>query len=685
MKITNIIPALFFILVSQMTYGQISVKIQEMQKMPNDTAKVEALIEIAKDYADGTLDSAYFYANQAEQLANQLNYTRGKIHVKMVYATEHFYKGEFPEAMTLLTEAIEDAEKNGYNRLIVGCKLLLGNVHAKQQNFDEALRSYRDGLAICQVTNNKETMASLYTSIGITKRLMGELDSALIYYEKVLVIQEEELHDSVTLAAVYNNIGSIYYYQGDYLTTEKYIQKALAINRATGNTRFELINLANLGAIWGESGGNLVKSIDYFNQAIVLAQERGEKETLSNFYREISQAYYKHGKFQNAYDHLLLANTYRDSVYGEKKQAQILELEAQYETRKIQDSLRMKEQDLDIALANEEAAEQKASKTVWQLIGSGVLTLFVLVILIFVYRNSKQQKRINQMLTEKNEEINQQKLIIEEKNTELTDSITYAKRIQTALLPSENSMKEVLGDHFLLFKPKDIVSGDFYWIKKNGSKKIFTVADCTGHGVPGAMVSMLGYDTLEKVVLNAPDSSAEFLNQVNHEMISALSSRDGQGENQIKDGMDIGLCSLEDYVLDFCGANNGCYIIRSSNLPVPENSDEMTITDHGDYKLIELKPNKRPIGFHHTEGDFQSLRIKVHPGDQIILFSDGYADQFGGDKGKKMKSSTFREILLKNASNSMAETHQELEAFLVNWMGSFDQLDDITVLGIVVD
>lgn len=662
----------------------------EILAMPNDTAKVEALLEYTKNMSEQDMDSAKYYLSKAELLATRINYHRGLVGVMLVKGTLAWHEGDFITAKTLLMEADREASKNNFINLMAANKLLLGNVYARTGDYTNALRTYRQGLDICKTTSNYTTASSLYISIGITKRLSGELDSAEYYYRHVLKIQEEQLHDSMAMASIYNNIGSLYFYQGDYITTEKYLLKALEINRLSGNRRYEMINLANLGGVWGNPDGNLTKAMQYFKQAVNIAEERNAKSDLFEFYKNMADINYNFHEYKQAYDYLLLSNQYRDSAYSESQKAQLVELDKKYQTEKIQDSLHMNQQELDITLARESEAEAKASRKAWQLTASLALTVLTLGLLFYVYRNSKKQKQLNSLLIEKNEEINLQKIIIEEKNIELTDSITYAKRIQSALLPSQKKLNDVLGSHFIFFKPKDIVSGDFYFVYKSGQKKYFSVADCTGHGVPGAMVSMLGYESLSKIVASPNLDAAQILDQLNITLIEALSNKDSL-QDDIKDGMDISFCILENYSLSFCGANNGAYIIRKSEAQI-EKKNNMKVRQFGSYQFIELLACNRPIGYYTGNTKFSETTFTLLPGDMLYLYTDGYADQFGGENlpagkvgGKKLKTSRFKEELTKMVSLSPPEQCQYLTNFMQKWQGQFDQLDDMTVMGILIN
>lgn len=669
--------------------AQLQKNYLKLTQSGNDTAKVNALNFLAKYHINVDQDSGRFYVEKALTLAEKLNYPKGLGQAHLTLGILESDIGNYPEGLDHILKAIEIAEKTEDHHLLAGCKLNLGNFYFKTGDIDKALETYRNGLDICNQYGLYYTQASLYSSIGMGLKMKGELDSALIYYEKVLDIQYNSLHDTVIIAAVYNNIAALYYQKGDLMTAENYLVKSYEINEATGNQRYMLMNLSNLGGLCGHPNGDLKKSTEYFERAIVMAKEMRSNEALESIYKSMSEVHYNHFKFKDAYDYLHLSLIYKDSILGEDKQTQIMAISEKFQTKQFQDSLRIKEQELALSQSNEEAANLKASKSTWQLLGAIFLLLCILVVLFFVYRNSKNQKRINALLQEKNDEINHQKLEIEEKNTELTDSINYAKRIQQALLPSPQYMNKVLGDHFLIFKPKDIVSGDFYWVKQVGNKICFAVADCTGHGVPGAMVSMLGYETIEKVSGQLSDNAAHFINQVNESLIHSLTSKNEDTistENQVKDGMDLSLCIVSDKdQVSFCGANNECYIIRSNDQTMPDEDDGLKLIRGEKHTVIELKATKRPVGLFDSQNEFRASRLKLLKGDQFYLFSDGYADQFGGDKGKKMKTSTFRENLLKCAHMSMTAQKEYLENYLASWQNNFDQLDDITVLGVKVE
>jgi len=259
--------------------------------------------------------------------------------------------------------------------------------------------------------------------------------------------------------------------------------------------------------------------------------------------------------------------------------------------------------------------------------------------------------------------IEEQRKILEEKNQEITDSINYAKKIQDALIPSPEEFKAHFKEAFVVFKPKDIVSGDFYWATKKGNKIFYATADCTGHGVPGGFMTMLGISFLDEIINEKNISNpAEALNMLRDRIIATLKQTGTAGES--KDGMDIALCCLDTdtHVLSYAAANNSVYLLREN-------------------KLEEYKPDKQPCGFHHQIKPFTPHTLQLNPGDCIYTFSDGYADQFGGEKGKKFKYKKLEELLI-SSNKDFGVQKKLLDKTFDDWKGNLEQVDDILLIGI---
>jgi len=282
---------------------------------------------------------------------------------------------------------------------------------------------------------------------------------------------------------------------------------------------------------------------------------------------------------------------------------------------------------------------------------------------ITAQRDSLEEQR--NMLSEANANLASAYKEIEEQKRHIEDSIHYAKRIQNAILPPDEFVRDNLKEHFIFYLPKDIVSGDFYWLSKKGGKVLIAAVDCTGHGVPGAFMSIVGHDQLNySVNVVGARSPAEILNALNKGVTRTL--RQSRTEISVKDGMDIALCSIdfEKKKLEYAGAFNPLYLIRNN-------------------ELQEFKADRMPIGIYHgKETAFSNNEIKLQKGDCLYIFSDGYIDQIGGDKGKKFLSKTMKKILLSIHKESMPKQKEILNHTLNQWMGRYQQVDDILVIGI---
>ncbi|NQX97767.1 MAG: SpoIIE family protein phosphatase [Flavobacteriales bacterium] len=296
----------------------------------------------------------------------------------------------------------------------------------------------------------------------------------------------------------------------------------------------------------------------------------------------------------------------------------------------------------------------------------------------------KEKAILEEKVEERTEEVVQQSKELERKNKDIIDSITYAKRIQDAILPTGEMFTQQLSDTFILFKPKDIVSGDFYWLTNKDNKSLFAAVDCTGHGVPGAFMSIVGYNLLDKIVGEYGTTEPhKILNELNKGVSDTL--RQELDSDTIKDGMDISLCTFDKKtgVLEYAGAYNPLYIISDKKLDVINGNDiEPNMTDDKGLKLYEIKANRFPIGS-YSEGTQEFLKhsFQLNKGDTVYLFSDGYADQFGGPKGKKFRYKQFKQLLLSINDKNMEEQHKILTDSFTKWQGDLEQIDDVIVIG----
>jgi ligand-binding sensor domain-containing protein/serine phosphatase RsbU (regulator of sigma subunit) len=293
----------------------------------------------------------------------------------------------------------------------------------------------------------------------------------------------------------------------------------------------------------------------------------------------------------------------------------------------------------------------------------GVVGIFM-IIRWRTYKLVANKKELEQTVSERTIEVVQQKELVEQKNKEITDSITYAKRIQEAILPSASIIHSLLKDAFVLYKPKDIVAGDFYWLEEKNGKILLAAADCTGHGVPGAMVSVVCNNALNRTVREFDlDQPGQILNKVRDIVIETFNK---SGED-VKDGMDIAMVSIQfagdKTILEYSGANNSLFVMTGNELKV-------------------IPADKQPIGKYALTESFTNHRIELKKGDTFYIFTDGYIDQFGGDKGKKLKFQGFMNILTGIHTESMKSQKKALDDYFNQWRGNLEQVDDVCVIGV---
>lgn len=398
-----------------------------------------------------------------------------------------------------------------------------------------------------------------------------------------------------------------------------------------------------------------------YQECIPLIQELGYNATAARVYKGYSEVEFALGNVGDAYADLITFIAINDSIFKQESQKEIAKVEAlfQNERKEIQiknlNALRDAE---SIARANETQLHNR------QKIAMAFGLLIALVFSFFIWKSNKRKQKDNLIIKLQRDEMEMQKELVEEKNREIMDSITYAKRLQDAILPPVEQIRSIFKQAFILFQPKEIVAGDFYWMDEHNGKIFFAVCDCTGHGVPGAMVSVVGHNALNRCIrefnLTEPGPILDKLSTLVEETFS-------HSDNDVKDGMDISLCVYDpkSKTLKWSGANNPIWLVR-------------------DGEFQEIKGDKQPIGKFHIRKPFSSHVLEIKGNDCLYLFSDGYADQFGGEKGKKFKYAQLRELLLSIHKQNMDEQLINLKGVFQKWRGKLDQVDDVCVIGIKI-
>jgi serine phosphatase RsbU (regulator of sigma subunit)/tetratricopeptide (TPR) repeat protein len=531
----------------------------------------------------------------------------------------------------------------------LGIANTLNNIALIHQNLDEfeiSLNYFNRSLALREKLKDSLAIANSFHNIGLTYSKLKKYDLALNYYNKTLIIRKLK-NDKRGLTVTFNNIGFVYYLLKND-SSSYFFEKSLKLSEEISNLKGIAESSCNLATINLEKDNLFLAEKQAF-RAYQISKENGYIELIKRSSSCLHSIYRKNKNWKNALEMYTVFNQMKDSLEKiDNKKASFKQIISyDYEKQKAIDK---KEKEKQIALAKEKAEKQK-------LISYFVIfvLIIILVFALFIfkrYRISQKQKQI----------IEEQKIIVEEKNQEITDSISYAKRIQSAILPQEKTIKSYFPYSFILYKPKDIVAGDFYWFEVIDDTIFIAAADCTGHGVPGAMVSVVCHNALNRSIkefnLKKPN---EILNKTREIVISEFEKSD----EDVKDGMDISLCvfNLNEHKLFWSGAHNPLWILRNS-------------------EIIEFKADKQPIGKYVHAKEFTLNEIEIQKDDIIYLFTDGFQDQFGGEKQKKFRVAQMKELFLTLNKNSMDKQAEIIGNTFENWKGDNEQIDDVCIIGL---
>jgi serine phosphatase RsbU (regulator of sigma subunit) len=652
----------------------------------DDAEKYDLLCQVIDDIDD--TESKIRYCDQAIELAEKLD---------ILPALPYYMKGD----------AYLDI---GRHALAMECFTQAANYYEKNEDY--------------------RYLGRVYNSMAILYNYVGNRDNEKLYLQNASNLFEQE-KDSFSLSYTLHNLGYLNYGMGQYDTALVILTRALDIFKVSDHpdaSNSHYVCLGNMGLVHSRLSNmnkaeeflltaidTLVKLGDDFyvpefmNEYADILRQKGEiKEAINyaswalkiadspNYIRDASRLlarlYEISGRIDSAYYYQSIFIVANDSINNIESVKKIADLRTEYEVGRKQ--------------AEVDALEKKKLINNIITIGLGIILLLAIALVTLYYTSLKRSRKLtvaleerrvllekqstelkekNEELTVLNEAISSQNEQILEANEELTvlneaiskqkneilDSITYAKKIQAAMLPPEQYFQEILNDVFILFKPRDIVSGDFFWIKHVKQYVILAAADCTGHGVPGAFMSLLGISFLNEIVQRREITQAnQVLNELRKQIRNSLRQH-GQAEES-KDGIDMALCVIDqkNNTLQYSGANNPLYLIRDKN---------------GAPELTEFKADRMPLGYY--QGRFKTFTnkdIQLEYGDVFYLFSDGYIDQKGGKNNKKFLSRKFKDLLIEIHQEPMREQKNILDKTIADWMGDNSQIDDILVIGVRV-
>jgi serine phosphatase RsbU (regulator of sigma subunit) len=553
-------------------------------------------------------NKALDFALKARELSANIDYKTGVAYSFRCSGAAYSLVSQFQIGLADLQKAFVLFFELGNKQAIATTLRNIGNIYKALNQIEKSLEHYYNALRFAKEVDDQQGVAYIYGHIGDAKFMLQNYDMALDFMYRAIEIHSER-GDDFGLANSYIILGNIYLATDQHQKAFGYILQAINKSNKINHLRGIADANSSLGNFYRDQK-NYSKALYQHQIAMSAATEMGEKLLISRIYKNISDTYKASGNFEKALETYTRYDEVKSFVQNANNEITVRTLQAQFELEQ-----------------------------------------------------SEKEKEIYKF---KNIELANANKLIESKNKDITDSIKYAKHIQEAILPERNYMKQYLQDFFIFYKPKDIVSGDFYWfLEKNGLLYIAAV-DCTGHGVPGAFVSIVGGNILNQVVRqNNFTDAAEILDSVN--TMFNMSIRQTFEESVVKDGMDLVLCVIdkEKMIVNFAGAYNPLYIVRDSEINI-------------------YKGNKFPIGI--FIGDevkkFSSQNIPIQKNDVLYLFSDGYVDQFGGNENKKLMHKRFRDLITENSQLPMKLQHYNFELFFENWKGNREQVDDILLIGL---
>ncbi len=612
--------------------------------------QMEALDKAAQKY----VNVAIIHKNQGEHFQALQLYDSSMVQATLLQDTSfmasillnkgvlYYDLGNYDQALEFYLEAEEYLQNIQEPENLAILKYNMGLIFHEQENLDIATAQFRSAKELFDSLGNKYGAAYCYTSLGDIYRATASYFEAIDYYNQAYRIHES-LSNKQGMAEALIQIGMVYFENGKFSKASDFYQEAYQLNQQIDYPKGQAISLRNQGHVHLKHG-DVQRGIRYYKRALKIAKELKDEAMQRDVNYDLAKAYEIEKKTEKAYLHYKRYIVYRDSIQTAHLDASMTRLKARQdiETReKTIENLKVKQQIQEV--------ENERQSIIIRF--SFALLLIIGVFFLLLFRKNRQIQGINEALVYKQGQINA--------------SISYASKIQAAVFPPERLINKMLPESFILFRPRDIVSGDFYWTAQRDGKVAVAAVDCTGHGVPGAFMSMMGISFLNEVFMKEDfNSSGEMLSLLRDYVKEALHQTEENPE--AKDGMDISLIIIdkENQEIQYAGAYSPLVMIKGQ-------------------ELIYLKGDRMPIGIHHNEKElFTTHKITYQPGEMVYLFSDGYADQFGGPHGKKFRLSPFRELLQSISLLSVDDQKTILEQELDKWQGSYEQIDDILVMGI---
>lgn len=634
-----------------------AIGIAEQSNNPAEGAK--CLLNEAQIYSErGDFDHAIASLQKAQQVT-----PRGdNLLLCNIYSSigvAHAKQDNYPAALEYFQKHLDVVEKMGDRTRVLAGLINIGNIYMSQGDFDKAEANSQRALQIAKDINDPRSHAACYISLGLLSKNKKNSHLALEYYRKAEEIGMR-ISDYTIATSALTNIGRTLNSLKEYEQAMIAFTKAMALAEKS-NLQFQICDIQYGIALIYKSKKDYPAALDYAKRSLVLAQKMGILSNQKSTHGLLSDIYASTGSYRNAYEHHKIYKSLSDSLNSEANIKKITGLQYTYRYEKEKRAAELEQQKKDAV----QESRRKLYITIIAVLFVAMVAGFALAKLI--KNKNSQLERANTMLRDSNEEISAQKDHIDMQNQSISSSIDYAREIQSAMLPPATLIYSLFPQSFIFYKPLNIVSGDFYWLTKVGSKKICAIADSTGHGVPGAFMSMLGISLLNEVVSKLSETEIHtdlVMSILRERVVTALHQTLDFGT--VKDGFEIALFIVDESQgsIEFTGAGMPLLVI---------NNGEAHLVN-GDNIPVGISSYRDPVFTRHI--------LPFAQGDMIYTFTDGYVDQIGGDRGLKYLTKNFVKFLLQNHREPMQVQLNAIVQNMEEWRGKYKQIDDVLVLGV---
>lgn len=634
--------------------------LDKLYSTTNDSVKIFYLNKLSEVLQRVEFNAALDYATKALELSQKTNSVKGRVNAYNNIGDAYWYHSDYITAQKFyykgykINDSLKDKAGIAESLYNIGWIIVMQQKNAKEIGYlYKSLYLYEELKDNESTAGMLNTLAQFYLEQYAIEKSRKYYDSSMHYLNKVIdFCKNSKEFEPGSYESFYGSLSDLMSQSGDYNSAKFYMEKKLKRDLKVGDSLAYYNNLNNLSSIEFHLG-NTEKAIGIAKTCLIFAERKKFKELEMEASGHLNEYYYSKDDLKTAYNYYNTFMILRDSMNKQLFSANLSDIHNGYELEKREANIK------ELTQANE-IQELKAKQSNFILLGVGVVLIIIIIIAYLLFKQNREKNAANLLLKEQN-------TIISQKKQEIDHSIQYAKGIQMALLPDINEIRNTYPESFIYYLPKDIVSGDFYWFHKLDDYFYCAAADCTGHGVPGALMSIVSMDKIIQAIfekrLNEPKDILQFLNV---EIKKALKQHND--ENKQRDGLDIALVRIntKTNTLDFASANRPLYLISNG-------------------VLSEHKADKVAIaGFTPDEHDFMQLSLKLSKGDCIYIASDGYADQFGGDQGKKFMTKNFKALLQNASLKDMKTQEKEVINSHTSWKGQYEQVDDILVIGIKI-